>query len=221
VTAAGTRAVLPAGPGDLEVLSQVIAVAFHGLPPSRWLVPDPASRAEIFPGFFRILLDWAMAAGTVTTTPGRDAAALWIPAGHHPPVPPDDYPDRIAAVTGPWLRRFEAFDATLEVCHPAGAAHEWLAIIGVHPARQGQGLGSALLAARHQVLDRSGRGAYLEAASPRARDLYLRYGYALRPGAPLHLPEGGPPMWPMWRDPRPASNSAGMHAPAIRTELTP
>jgi GNAT superfamily N-acetyltransferase len=156
----------------------------------------------------------------VTTTPARDAAALWIPAGTHPPIPPDDYPQRIAAVTGRWLPRFEAFDAAMEDHHPAGAAHEWLAIIGVHPARQGRGLGSALLAARHRVLDRSGRGAYLEAASPRARDLYLRHGYSLRPGGPLHLPDGGPPMWPMWRDPRPAGDPAGMHDPAATTEPT-
>ena len=221
MTAPGTRAVLPAGPGDLDALSRLIAAAFHDLPPSRWLVPDPASRAQVFPGFFRILLDWAAAAGTVTTTPARDAAALWIPAGSHPPVPPDDYPQRIAAVTGRWRPRFEAFDATMEDHHPAGAAHEWLAIIGVHPARQGQGLGSALLAARHRVLDRSGRGAYLEAASPRARDLYERHGYAVRPGGPLHLPDGGPPMWPMWRNPHPAGDPAGMHAPAVTTELTP
>ncbi|MDQ2874129.1 MAG: N-acetyltransferase [Actinomycetota bacterium] len=151
---------IPAGPGDLDALSQVIAVAFHDLPPAQWLVADPAARAAIFPGFFKILLDWAMAAGTVTTTPGRDAAALWIPAGNHAPAPPEDYPGRIAAVAGSWLPQFEAFDAAMEDDHPAGAAHEWLAIIGVHPARQGLGLGSALLRDRHEALDRSGVGAY-------------------------------------------------------------
>jgi GNAT superfamily N-acetyltransferase len=77
---------------------------------------------------------------------------------------------------------------------------EWLAIIGVRPGRQGRGIGSALLSARHRDLDRDGRPAYLEAASPLARDLYLRHGYDLRPGAPFHLPDGGPPMWPMLRE---------------------
>jgi GNAT superfamily N-acetyltransferase len=221
MTAPGSPAAILAVPGDLDALSHVIAAAFHDLPPSQWLIPDPASRAEIFPGFFRVLLDWAAAAGTVTTTPGRDAAALWIPAASDPPVPPDDYPERIAAVTGSWLPRFEAFDATMEDNHPAGAAHEWLAIIGVHPARQGRGLGSALLRARHDVLDHTGTGAYLEAASPGARDLYLRHGYALRSGAPFRLPDGGPPMWPMWRNPRPAGDPGGLQAPAIGTELTP
>jgi GNAT superfamily N-acetyltransferase len=208
VTAADRAPAVPAaiaitaGAADADALSQVIATAFHDLPPSRWLIADPGERARIFPGFFRILVDWALADGTVTTTPDRDAAALWIPAGHHPPSPPADYPDRIAAVAGPRASRFEAFDTTLEEHHPVGSPHEWLAIIGVHPARQGRGLGSALLRARHRDLDRDGRPAYLEAASPRARDLYLRHGYALRPGAPFHLPDG-PPMWPMMREARP------------------
>ena len=201
MTTANFVPAVTAGPADLNALSQVIAVAFHDLPPSQWLVSDSAERARIFPGFFRILLDWAMADGTVTTTPERDAAALWIPAGNHPPEPPADYPDRIAAVTGSRAGQFEAFDVTLEENHPTGIPHEWLAIIGVRPDRQGQGLGSALMRARHRDLDREGRPAYLEAASPRARDLYLRHGYALRPGSPFHLPDGGPPMWPMMRPP--------------------
>jgi len=54
---------------------------------------------------------------------------------------------------------------------------------------------------RQQILDRTGSPAYLEASSPRTRDLYLAHGYVLRPGAPFHLPGSGPPMWPMWRDP--------------------
>jgi len=208
VTSADAPLTVPAVPQDLDILSRVIAAAFRDLPPSQWLISDPADRARAFPGFFRILLDWAMADGTVTTTPARDAAALWIPAGTRPPTPPGDYPGRVAAVAGDRASRFVAFDQTMEEHHPAGAAHEWLAILGVRPDRQGQGAGSALLRSRHRDLDRAGLGAYLEAASPRARDLYLRHGYVLRPGAPLHLPDDGPPMWSMWRDPQqPAGRS--------------
>jgi GNAT superfamily N-acetyltransferase len=202
VTTAGTPPAVPAGPQDLDTLSHVIAAAFLDLPPSRWLISDPGDRARTFPRFFRILLDWAMADGTVTTTPARDAAALWIPAGTSPPSPPVDYPARVAAVAGTAAGRFAAFDQAVEEHHPAGVPHEWLAILGVRPDRQGHGAGSALLQSRHHHLDQAGLGAYLEAATPRARDLYLRHGYVLRPGAPLRLPEDGPPMWGMWRDPQ-------------------
>jgi GNAT superfamily N-acetyltransferase len=194
--------VIPAAAADLDVLSQVIASAFHDLPQSRWLVPDPAARREIFPGYFLLYVDHAIASGVVHTTADRTAAALWLPVSENPAGPPAGYDEHLAAATGPWTSRFRAFDATLERHHPAGTAHHHLAILAVRPDRQGRGTGSLLLRAYHQVLDRDdGAPAYLEAASLRTRQLYQRHGYADRPGAPFRLPDSGPPMWPMWRPP--------------------
>jgi GNAT superfamily N-acetyltransferase len=197
VVRAGDPAVVRAGHGDVEALSQVIAEAFGDLAPSRWLIPDPAIRRRVFPGYFRLYVEHALASGLVHTTADRTAAALWLPAG----TPPPDEP-LLAAATGPAASRFLAFDAALARNHPAGTAHQYLAILAVRPDRQGRGTGDALLRARHADLDRAGAPAYLEASSPRSRDLYLRHGYALRPGAPFRLPGGGPPMWPMWREPQ-------------------
>jgi GNAT superfamily N-acetyltransferase len=196
------RTVIRAGAADLDVLSQVIASAFCDLAPSRWLIGDPAARRQVFPGYFRLYVEHALARGIVHTTPGRTAAALWIPAGDQEEGPPDGYNARLAAVTGPWASRFMAFDAALDRHHRAGIAHWHLAILAVRPDRQGRGTGAALLAAGHTVLDQApGTPAYLEASSPRARDLYLTHGYTLRLGAPFHLPGDGPPLWPMWRPP--------------------
>lgn len=61
-------------------------------------------------------------------------------------------------------------------------------------------LGAALLDHQHAALDRAGIPAYLEASNVDNRRLYLRHGY--RSAAPFHLPFDGPPLWPMWRDPR-------------------
>ena len=193
MTGSVVPAVIPASAADLVLLSQVIAEAFHPLPPSQWLIPDPVARREIFRGYFALLAGHALAAGTVTTVPGRDAAALWLPpeAGD-----PDGYDERLAAITGPWAERFIAFDETLHRAHPAGVEH--LAILGVQPGRQGQGTGSGLLRARHAQLDAAGTTVYLEAGSPRARQLYLRHGYADH-GPPIRLPDGGPLMYPMVR----------------------
>ena len=196
------RAVIRAAAADLDVLSQVIADAFCDLAPSRWLIGDPAARRQVFPGYFRLYVEHALARGVVHTTPGRTAAALWIPAGDREAGPPDGYDARLAAVTGPWVSRFRIFDAALDRHHPAGTGHWHLAILAVRPDRQGRGTGAALLAAGHAVLDQvPGTPAYLEASSARARDLYLAHGYALRPGGPFHLPGDGPPLWPMWRQP--------------------
>jgi len=73
--------VICAGAADLDVLSQVIADAFCDLAPSRWLIPGQATRRQVFPGYFRLYAEHALARGVVHTTPGRTAAALWIPAG--------------------------------------------------------------------------------------------------------------------------------------------
>jgi len=202
VTAVAPRpGVVRAGPADLEVLSDLIAAAFHDLAPSRWLIADPGARRRIFSGYFGLYVAHALAAGLVHTTPGRDAVALWLPAGPGVLGPPPGQAQQLS--TGPGTSRFEDFDQALEEHHPVGVYHQYLAILAVRPDCQGRGIGTTLLNTRHHDLDRDGVPAYLEASSPRARDLYQRHGYTLRPGAPFCLPGGGPPMWPMWREPAP------------------
>ncbi|MGH3403019.1 MAG: GNAT family N-acetyltransferase [Streptosporangiaceae bacterium] len=197
--------VITAGEADVDVLSQVTADAFHDLPQSQWLISDPVARREIFPAYFRLYVELALAAGVVYTTPGRDAAALWISVGAGVVSPPYDYEARLATVTGPWLGRFQAFDGVLDEHHPVGVPHHHLAILAVRPDRQGRGIGTTLLRAHHRVLDRDAHvAAYLEAASPRTCRTYQRHGYVHRSGEPFRLPDGGPPMWPMWREPLPS-----------------
>lgn len=213
--AAGRRGdlVVAASREDIPVLAEVIAEAFFDLPPSRWLVPDRAQRRRIWPGYFEIYLEHAMVAGTVHTTPGRDAAALWIPVGQTPPEPPEGYAAALAEVTGPYLDRFQAFDAALDQAHPTGFAHHYLAILAVRSDRQDQGVGTALLEAYHRHLDtRVRQPAYLEASSERSRQAYSHRGYSDL-GPPIVLP-GGPSLFPMRRPPR----SAALAAAARRAE---
>jgi len=191
--------VVRAGPADLDTLSQVIAAAFHELPPSRWLIPGPTARRQIFPGYFRLHVEHALADGTVHTTADRAAAALWMPVCEHPAGQPAGYGPRLRAATSPWTSRFLALDAALDQHHPAGIPHYHLALLAVRPGCQGQGTGTALLHAFHQILDHTGTPAYLEAADLRTRGIYLRRGYADH-GRPIRLPDG-PLMYPMMREP--------------------
>jgi GNAT superfamily N-acetyltransferase len=72
--------------------------------------------------------------------------------------------------------------------------HVYVAYVGVAPAGQGRGIGSALL---RRVLDRcdaDGLPAYLEASSPRNRALYERHGFVTL--GELRLRDS-PPLWPM------------------------
>lgn len=197
---AATRTVIEGDTADAGVLSQVIADAFHDLAPSRWLIPDEDARRLIFPGYFRLFVEHALANGVVRTTPARTAVALWLPVGENGPNQAPGYEEELAAATWPWTYRFRAFDAVLDRHHPVGAAHHHLALLAVRPDAQGQGTGTALLRAHHARLDDLGMPAYLEASDQRTRRIYLAHGYTDH-GPAIRLP-GGPAMHPMWRQPR-------------------
>lgn len=201
-TGSRSAGIVRAEQGDIDTLSRVIADAFHDLPPSRWLNPDPAARRQVFPQYFSLFVEQALAVGIVHTTPDRAAAALWLPAdGSQALEPPAGYHERLCAVTGSWADRFLAFDAALGERHPTGFAHHYLAMIAVQPERQDQGIGTALLTAQHAMLDSNSLPAYLEAADLRTRGVYLRRGYADHGRRPIRLP-GHSLMYPMVREPR-------------------
>lgn len=194
------HAIVRAGEADIDALAQVIAEAFFPLAVCRWLIPDGPARRAAFPAYFRLYLEHAIADGLVETTPGRDAAALWIP-GDGPAAPPQGYVQQLAAIIGPHLDRFLAFDQHLDQRHPIGTFHEHLAILAVRPDRQGQGVGTALLDARHADLEDQGIPAYLEASDERTRRIYLAHGYTDRDDGPIELTDQVR-MYPMWRQPR-------------------
>ena len=58
-------AIVRAHDADISMLSQVIADAFLNLAPCRWLIDDPAARRVIFPRYFRIYVEHAIAGGLV------------------------------------------------------------------------------------------------------------------------------------------------------------
>jgi GNAT superfamily N-acetyltransferase len=197
----GPATIVRAHPGDADAVAELIAAAFAPLAVARWLVAEDEIRARIFPGYFRILVDHALTYGVIDRTLDRHAAALWLPSGA--PVPAE-YEERLAGVCGSHLSRFIELDAVFAENHPVAAPHHHLAILAVRPGYQAAGRGSALLAHHHHELDIAGVPAYLEATSGGARELYRRHGYQDMPGAPVSLPHGGPPLWPMLRPARAA-----------------
>jgi GNAT superfamily N-acetyltransferase len=188
---------LTATQDDASAVASVLTEAFLYSPVADWLIPDPDTRRRVYLDYFRLHVDHALDSGTVDVTADYTAAALWHPNGLPDPA---GYDERLAAVCGVWLRRFQVIDDLFTEHHPA-TPHHYLAFLGVVPNRQGEGIGSALLNRYHTNLDAQGMPAYLEASTPRSRDLYLRHGYTVRQH--LQLPEEGPTMWPMWREPIP------------------
>jgi len=74
------------------------------------------------------------------------------------------------------IPRFYRIDQFMLRHHPR-APHHYLYFIGVEPAFQGRGLGSALLRHLGALADASGHPSYLETDSPDNVRLYERHGY--------------------------------------------
>jgi GNAT superfamily N-acetyltransferase len=181
---------------DATTVTHVIATALSGFDVCRWLVPDDGDRASVLVGYVRIVVDHAIAHGTVETVTDRSAVAVWLPSSAA------DIPGRdakVAAVCGPWTPRFQALETAMRQAYPSDRGdHEYLALLAVLPKRQHEGLASALLANRHAVLDHAGRPACLVAGTARSRELYARHGY-VDSGPVLDLPYEGEPAVPMSR----------------------
>lgn len=200
VRAVGT--VRAATAADNDAVSAVLARAFVDDPVFAWVIPDAARRARMLPDFFALSAAAYEPLGVsqvVDDSEGTVGAALWAPPGQQAIREEDSeaFAGHIEAMAGPDAGRMFAVIGLLEEHHPDAACY-YLNLLGVEPARHGGGLGSTLLTAALARCDREAQPAYLEATSPLNRRLYTRHGFEVVGEAVL---PGGPPLWPMWREP--------------------
>ncbi|WP_211588734.1 GNAT family N-acetyltransferase [Allorhizocola rhizosphaerae] len=196
-----------AQPADVEYVSRLLADAFLISPVGDWPIPDVAVRRRIYVKYFAIFVLHGLCHGIIGLNRQRTGVAIWYPRAADTPGPAN-YDAQLAAACGPWTDRFQLLDATFAERHPT-EFHHHLAFLGVSLAEQSKGVGSSLLKHHHAFLDRVGIPAYLEASTIRSRNLYLRHGY--HAAEPFHLPDDGPPLWPMRRNPRQRSRKDRYH----------
>jgi len=186
-----------AAPDDEPALAEMLARSFDDDPVSVWAHPDPGKRPRRITRFFAGRLGTLVPHELTWTTPERDAAALWAPPDAWA-VPPRELLLGFGALT-PRRAPLTLWGlGGVERVHPR-EAHFYLAVLGVDPPRQGQGLGSRLIAPGLEMCDREGVGAFLETAKARNVVFYERHGFRVM--RDLRLPRG-PTVWLMWRDPR-------------------
>ncbi|MEV0700929.1 GNAT family N-acetyltransferase [Saccharopolyspora sp. NPDC050389] len=183
---------------DPEAVVGALVAAFDDDPLTSWLFPGAEDRRAALPHVFAAAVAASIEAGELAVAGDGSAVAVWLPQAAHDPGFGDD--GELPAVFQPHLERLEIFSRLVLARHPRGRSHLYLPFLGVRPQRRGAGLGSALLADRLARADAEGVPAYLEASSPRNRPLYERHGFR-ELGEPIVLPDG-PPIWPMWRDPK-------------------
>jgi ribosomal protein S18 acetylase RimI-like enzyme len=185
-----------AGTDDRAAVAGVITLAFAADPMARWATPDPVRYLATMPEIVMAFGGNGFTHGSVYLEEAAGGAAMWLPPG----VEPDG--DRLAALileNAPPDRQADlgAIMEDMGRFHPH-EPHWYLPLIGVDPARQGQGLGTALM---RQALARANADAvpaYLESSNPRNISLYRRHGFEAL-GTIQH--GSAPPIVPMLRRP--------------------
>jgi GNAT superfamily N-acetyltransferase len=200
-----TRVVRPFVRADLAATVAALARAFDDDPVMTWIFPDDQMRRRRLPSFFSAALRGTSAhpQGAEVAVQGDQVlgAAIWLPPGAwRPPLW-----RQLVALPGVVIRlgsRLSVASATygaLLRVHPA-RPHWYLSGIGIDPPVQGTGVGSQLLHSRLARCDTAGLPAYLESSKERNVPFYERHGFTVV--GELTVPDGGPTLWLMWRDPQ-------------------
>jgi GNAT superfamily N-acetyltransferase len=196
---------VPLNIGGIQQAGSTLARAFMNDPLWIHILPDEPTRRRAMPAFFTTTAAYGVDHGRVDTTPQTDGVAIWIP----PAFDGSEVAGTDAAEYGAVEEQFDLaaaarFTAMVEHYHALRrrdmpAPHWYLACLGVHPERQGRGIGHALLKPVLQTADRARLPSYLETENEANLLFYASQGFeVLEQGV---LAGGGPRYWTMHRRP--------------------
>jgi GNAT superfamily N-acetyltransferase len=186
---------------DTDEIARTLAEAFFLDPVWSWAFDDRTQRKAQHEAWFRLLVHSALPYQWVWTTAGYEAATVWVPPGCSELNEADE------ALLEAMLKEslgaraelvFEVFDC-FEAAHPRTLDHYYLGLLGTHTEHRGAGIGMHLLRENLVRLDDLGLPAYLESTNPANLERYEGVGFAVY--EVFDLPDGGPTVTTMWRDP--------------------
>lgn len=187
------------GPGalnaaDSEEAVATIVISFAADPVMGWLLPNPKKRIEFLQIFASLFLKDAIPIRSAHALPDFSGVAIWTPSGESNPssMLQSLFAEYVSLNV---LRQYFAMSGKLELAKPTGQ-HLTLHLIGVDPARQGQGIATALLDYGLREADRWELPAYLESTNPRNIGLYRRFGFEVVKEVSV---DGAPPRTAMIR----------------------
>lgn len=195
----------PARKADIRELSRTLARAFDDDPVMMWLLPDAEARtAHLYRMFATMTRHHHLAHGGVEVArdgPAIGAAALWDPPCQWQGTRREQWAmmPTFLRVFGLRSMRGRAVQELMRRAHPE-EPHWYLAAIGSDPTVRGRGFGQALMRSRLDRCDAEYCPVYLESTKPENVPYYERFGFTVT--REITLPDGGPPLWAMWRAPR-------------------
>jgi ribosomal protein S18 acetylase RimI-like enzyme len=191
---------------DIKQTARVLARAFHDDPGVVWISPREGPRKRLLRWNFEVFLRYGLRFGKAYRTPETlDAAAIWLP-----PLEPRFSVWQLARLgylkavfkLAPWaLIRQLATMAKLDGLHrrDVPGPHWYLAVLGVDPPRQGQGVGGAIIQPMLRRADIERLPCYLETGTEIDVRFYRKHGFEVL--AEGDAPLGGPHYWTMLRQP--------------------
>ena len=187
---------------DSDRLVLSLVRAFDDDPVINWLLRQDSKRSQAFDLYFRTALCViTMPRGEVFVTDDCVGGALWVPSDKAEIGLARQLsllPDMIRAGRLRGMKRLMGMIDVMNKAHPH-ERHYHLQLIGVDPAHQRKGLGSALMQPMLARCDREECGAYVENTREENLAFYERFGFAVI--GELDLGQGAPSVWRMWRDP--------------------
>jgi GNAT superfamily N-acetyltransferase len=192
-----------AGEGEREAVTAALAEAFMDDPVAIWSTPSDRHRPGVLRHFFGAIFDAHVDEEAIHVDPSGRGAAIWALPGHWRMSPTQQL--RTASTffhPRHWRRVPRIVNGVVkaEGAHPKAPEHFYLPTLGVAPNRQGEGMGSRLLAPILGICDSDGVPAYLESSKYSNIAFYARHGFRVLDE--LRMPGGGPIIYRMWRNPR-------------------
>ncbi len=171
-------------PDQRDAAALTLAEAFHEDPLLQILEPNERKRGGVGTWFFSTAVRYGMRWGHVWCDEDASAVAVWFPPESTEMTPGRTLRAGMGAlplkvgVRGA-LRLMRATSAT-EPFHKAVAGPHWyLLALGTRPARQGEGLGTALAELGTSQADAAGLPCYLETGTHSNVEFYSKRGFEI------------------------------------------
>jgi GNAT superfamily N-acetyltransferase len=169
-----------------------VTAAFAEDPAWRFILNEEYGR--LAPAFAGALFDLRVAGGNVWVSDDLATVAMWdSPGGNTDPLQrAEEVWARYRTVTSEQAyERLLAYRDALAASSPADP-YWYLGVLATHPARQREGLASAVIKPVLSIADQAGIACCLETSTEANRRFYERRGFITATAVPL---PGGPPTW--------------------------
>jgi len=179
------RTCIPLTFSHIPHAAMLLARAFQDDPFYTCVLPDSVKRAHVLPWLQERLLRYGLHYGTVYTTPSVEGVAIWLGPEYSAVGVLGALQTGLfllpLQLSGPEFQRSLRLSNYADRMHKSAVTgrHLYLMQLGVEPALQGQGIGSALLQMFNALADRQALICYLETNNEKNLPLYERNGFAV------------------------------------------